>query len=80
MEPQKKDDISLQQRVSQILHSDRARNAEEAAADDALTVVIEMLEKAEADLAATEDRVNRLKWQLSKAQAAAGINTPYARE
>ncbi len=80
MEPQKKDAESLQQRVSQILHSDHLSPAEEIAADDSLTVVIDMLEKAEADLANAEERVSRLKWQLSKAQTAAGISTGYTRD
>lgn len=80
MEPQKKDAISLQQRVSKILHSDYAPGAEDVYGDDALGVIIDMLEDAETELATAEERVNRLKWQLSKAETAAGINNGHARE
>lgn len=77
MEPRKHNTDSLQQRVSQILRNEHTQYAQEASQEDAVGVILEMLQRAEADLAAAleraasaEERIARLKWQLAKAQSA----------
>jgi len=76
MEVRKDKTGSLQQRVSKILRGEQAGYAQEASREDAVGVIFEMLQRAEADLqsakvqaAVAEERIARLKWQLAKAQS-----------
>ena len=66
---------TLQHRVNNYLsgkHSDYVSEASEA---ETIDTIFQLLKKAEDDLSAAQQRVDRLKWELSKAQSA-GINSP----
>jgi len=69
MEHQQENNSSLQLRVDAYLRGKPKEYAEEASEEDAAEVVFEMLQRAEADLASAQERVDHLKWELTKVKS-----------
>jgi uncharacterized protein (DUF3084 family) len=65
---QQKDQGSLQQRVDLYLRSNPTAYVVEEAGEEAIENISDMVNKAEEDLKAAQERLDRLKWELAKAQ------------
>jgi polyhydroxyalkanoate synthesis regulator phasin len=59
---------TLQQRVAEVLSDSLPVYALDDFEANAVDTIFNMLQKAEADLHAAQDRVDNLKWKLAKAQ------------
>jgi hypothetical protein len=59
---------TLQQRVAEVLSDSPPVYVVDNSEVNAVESIFDMLQKAEADLHAAQARVEKLKWQLAKAQ------------
>jgi hypothetical protein len=66
--PQQKTQNSLQQRVDKYLSGNPTTYVVEEAGEEAVEDIFNIVQKAEVDLKAAQERVDRLKWELAKAQ------------
>jgi uncharacterized protein involved in exopolysaccharide biosynthesis len=66
--PQQKTQNSLQQRVDKYLSGNPTTYVVEEAGEEAVEDIFNIVQKAEEDLKAAQERVDRLKWELTKAQ------------
>jgi hypothetical protein len=66
---QQKRDKSLHNRVNDYLRGKPMTYVVEEQEESAIEAIFEQLHKAEADLKAVQDRVDRLKWELAKAKS-----------
>jgi hypothetical protein len=66
--PPQKTQNSLQQRVDKYLSGNPTTYVVEEAGEEAVEDIFNILQKAEEDLKAAQERVDRLKWELAKAQ------------
>ena len=60
---------TLQQRVNDLLHDNPIGYAVETPKEEAAEAISSLLQRAEDDLQAAQERVNRLKWALEKARS-----------
>jgi hypothetical protein len=60
---------TLQHRVDQYLHGKPPEYVLEESETEAVESIFNLLQKAEDDLQAAKERVDRLKWELAKAQS-----------
>ena len=65
---QQKDCDSLQQRVDSYLRGNPTAYVVEEPGEEAIEDIFDMVKKAEEDLMAAQERLERLKWELAKAQ------------
>lgn len=65
---QQKDQESLQQRVDEYLRGNSTAYVVEEVREEAVEDIFAMVQKAEEDLKAAQERLERLKWELAKAQ------------
>lgn len=68
-EQQKQKDGSLHNRVNDYLRSKPMIYAVDDSDEAAIEAIFDQLLKAEEDLKAIQERVDRLKWELAKAQS-----------
>lgn len=66
--PQQKTQNSLQQRVDKYLSGKPRAYVVEEVGEEAVEDIFNIVQKAEEDLKAAQERVDRLKWELAKAQ------------
>jgi polyhydroxyalkanoate synthesis regulator phasin len=59
---------SLQQRVADVLNDSSPSDVSYDSDANVVSSIVDMLQKAEADLHAAQARVDNLKWNLAKAQ------------
>jgi hypothetical protein len=69
MELQPKDDKSLHNRVNDYLRGKPVGYAVEESEESTIEAIFDQLRKAEQDLKAVQERVDRLKWELAKAKS-----------
>ena len=60
---------SLQQRVDNYLSGNPLAYVVEGPTEETIEAVFNLLQRAEEDLKAAQDRVNLLKWELEKARS-----------
>ncbi len=60
---------SLQQRVNAYLREKTSTYVVQESNDEAVADIFASLKKAEKDLKAAQDRVDRLKWELARVQS-----------
>jgi len=60
---------SLQQRVNRYLRGNPLGYALEEPKEESVEAIFSLLKRAEADLEAAQERVDRLKWELEKARS-----------
>ena len=60
---------SLQQRVNDYLREKTSTYVVQESNDEAIADIFTSLKKAERDLKAAQDRVDRLKWELARVQS-----------
>ena len=60
---------SLQQRVNGYLRGHPLAYAVEEPKEEAVEAIFSLLQRAEKDLEAAQERVDRLKWELEKARS-----------
>ncbi|NCF17606.1 MAG: hypothetical protein GWP63_05135 [Haliea sp.] len=65
---QQKDQESLQQRVNEFLRGNSTAYVVEEVGEEAVEDIFIMVQKAEEDLRAAQERLDRLKWELAKAK------------
>lgn len=65
---EQRDRASLQQRVDTYLRSNPTGYVVEEAGEDAVESIFDMVQKAEEDLKAAQQRLDRLRWELAKVQ------------
>lgn len=65
---QQKDQESLQQRVNEFLRGHSTAYVVEEVGEEAVEDIFIMVQKAEEDLRAAQERLDRLKWELAKAK------------
>ena len=68
MEPQKKSLNSLHNRVNDFLRGKPETYLVEES-EDAIEAIFDLLHKAEVELKAVQERVDRLKWELARAKS-----------
>ena len=68
MVDQQKDPDSLQQRVNKFLRLNSTAYVVEEVGEEAVEDIFIMVQKAEEDLRAAQERLDRLKWELAKAK------------
>lgn len=66
--PQQKTQNSLRQRVDKYLHDNPRAYVVEEGGEEAVEDIFNIVQKAEEDLKAAQERVDGLKWELAKAQ------------
>jgi hypothetical protein len=66
--PQQKTQNSLQQRVDKYLSGNPTTYVVEEAGEEAVEDIFDIVQKAEEHLKAAQERVDRLKWELTMAQ------------
>ena len=64
-----KTQLSLHQRVDDFLHSHPLAYAVEEPKEESVEAIFTLLKRAEEDLKTAQERVDRLKWELEKAQS-----------
>jgi hypothetical protein len=69
MELQQKKQNSLHNRVNDYLRGKPMMYAVDESDEAALEAIFDQLQKAEEDLKAVQERVDRLKWELAKAKS-----------
>lgn len=60
---------SLQQRINELLHSNPVAFAIEEPKEESVDALFTLLARAERELEAAQNRVDRLKWELEKARS-----------
>ena len=66
---QEKTQSSLQHRVQEYLRNKPIAYASERSEKEAVEAIFTLLKKAEEELKAAQERVDRLKWELAKSKA-----------
>ena len=61
--------VSLQQRVHDVLRGNPLAYAAEEPKEESIEAIFSLLKRAEEDLKAVQERVDRLKWELEKARS-----------
>jgi uncharacterized protein involved in exopolysaccharide biosynthesis len=69
MELQQKNEKSLHNRVNAYLRGKPATYAVEESEEATIEALFDQLQKAEEDLKTVQQRIDRLKWELAKAQS-----------
>jgi hypothetical protein len=66
---QQKPPVSLQQRINELLHSNPVAFAIDEPKEESVDAISTLLARAEKELKAAHERVDRLKWELEKARS-----------
>jgi hypothetical protein len=69
MDLQQKNQNSLNNRVNEYLRGKPVTYAVEESEEAMIEAIFDQLHKAEEDLKAAQERVDRLKWELAKAKS-----------
>mgnify|MGYP003546481946 FL=1 len=69
MEFQQKNGKSLHNRVNDYLRGKPMVHADEESDEATIEAIFDQLHKAEEDLKAVQQRIDRLKWELAKAKS-----------
>ena len=80
MMSQEQTQVSLRNRINEYLRANPMVYAVEEPNEDALDAILSLLRRAEKDLEAAQERVDRLKWALEKARSSAAleVNRPHS--
>lgn len=60
---------SLQERINDYLRGKPSDYASEESEEEVVKTLLGMLQKAEQDLKAAQERIDRIKWELAKSKA-----------
>jgi uncharacterized protein YbcI len=66
---QQQTEESLQQRINDYLRGKPSDYASEESEEEIVKTLLGMLQKAEQDLKAAQERIDRIKWELAKSRS-----------